>query len=141
MILRTRNPKLVDAIINHPSVRPTAQEGEERLSSDDVLAENENIIYTDGGGAVAFIYKGDGEYEGHIFCVETSRGRAALALGRAALGALFRLPQTSRVVCAVPLQLRAARWLVRRLGFEHVMIDPVNEFEHFKMEAIDGRHR
>lgn len=131
----TRSAKLLDAIINHPSIRPTAQLGEERLHSGDLLEDESNHCYATDGGAALFISQGRGVYEGHIFCLEGSRGSAALALGRGALKAMFARPGTLKIVAAVPMQLPAARLLCRHLGFASLGPDADAVNELFTMEA------
>lgn len=135
IVFRTHAPELVDLYINHPSVRPTMQQGTERLSSEDIVNNRANIVLASEIGCVLFIGEASGVYAGHIAAIEDQRGVLALALGKAALTALFGIYEALTCRAAVPLQLPAARWLVRRLGFTSLGVDPDGMDELFVMEA------
>lgn len=118
----------VDAVINHPSVRPTVEQGLFRLSSFDIVNDRANEIVADSGGLALFLYLGNGAYEGHIFRLEGSRGANALAFGKLALQRLFGRPGVYQMHSAVPVQLPAARAYCRRLGLKPVGRDLFNEY-------------
>lgn len=132
MISRTRDPAILEAIINDPSVRPTAQGGDYYLTSVELLNKAENLCYTGNGGAVLFVAIGQGVYQGHIFCVEGSRGAQALLLARHALQVLFDVHRAVKLVADVPMALPAARLLCRRAGMAALRRD--NIVEHFELE-------
>jgi len=123
---------LADAIINHPTVRPTAQGGTERLSSRGLFANGACAYADERGAMVLFVPQGDDVWEGHVFAVAGSRGANALRLGRQALGRLFTDHRAQKLVSAVPMQLPAARMYCRRLGLRSVRCDEL--VEHFAME-------
>tara|TARA_B100000678_G_scaffold289414_1_gene299909 strand:- start:10268 stop:10675 length:408 start_codon:yes stop_codon:yes gene_type:complete len=123
-----------DLVINHPSVRPTAQQGTHPLSSEELLSNPENIAVAGVGGVVLFVAKGNGVYQGHIFALEASRGRQALHLGEAAIQRLKEAPGVRKLVASVPMQLPAARYYCRRLGLKPEGRDLFDE--HFSMEIL-----
>lgn len=124
---------LIDAIINHPTVRPTAQEGDERLTSYGLMREGA-VGYADDKGCLAFfVPKGDDVWEGHIFAVAGSRGANALNLGKQALRRLFTDHRAVKMVSVVPLRLQEARVYCRRLGLRPVSRD--HQYEYYETEA------
>lgn len=127
------SPTLVDLIINHPSVRPTADCCEGVLRSRE-LFERGAVAYAEeeGFGCALFVPIGGDVWQGHIFIVEGGRGAAGLALGREALNCLFRGRLARKVVAAVPLALPAARFYCRRLGLKPVGRDDL--VENFVLE-------
>lgn len=127
--------QLVDSIVNHPTVRGTAQRGTYRLTSA-VLLESGAVAYADYHGALALFVPMEAAlvYQGHVFAVEGSRGAAALLLGRQALHRLFTDHRAIKLVAAVPLQLPAARYYCRRLGLKLVGRDLLEE--QFELEAV-----
>lgn len=125
---------MLDLIINHPSVRPTMQEGSYRLESVELLTDHRNVCLAGAGGAALFIYTGPGCYTGHIMLLDSSRGKTGLAFGRAALAVLFERHKALTVLAAVPKVLPAARWYVRRLGFLSKGDSPDGLDELFTME-------
>lgn len=139
-VFRTASATLVDAIINHPSVRGTAEGGTYRLESAPLLAQPDNYCYANEGGCVLFVGLGAATYQGHIFCLEGSRGREALKLGHGALKCFFDRPVRVKIWAEVPMVLPAARWLVRRLGFASLGIDLEQGVERFSMETYNGRN-
>lgn len=128
MMFRTKSHTLIDAIVNHPDVRPTLEAGNHRLFSQDVLDDDDNVVFAGEQGAIIFINEGEGVYRGHIAFLRDGRGKAALQAGRECLDKLFAAFDASKVVAAVPLQLRAARLLCRMLGFRSTGADDVQEF-------------
>lgn len=126
--------EFVDSIINHPSVRPTAQEGDYKLSAAKAFANGARAVVCQTG-VILFMPIGWGTWEGHIFMLEASRGATALAFGRQALSRFFAYPDASRLRAAVPLQLPAARMYCRRLGLRAVAKDPL--YERFELEAAE----
>jgi hypothetical protein len=134
MVIQQLDNQLVDIIINHPDVRPTVEKGDHYITSAE-LFNGENIIYGSPLGAILFVHKGGGVYEGHIAFLPQGRGKAALQACSEALDHLFREHKARKVVASIPLMLRPARFLVRRLGFASEGVDPAKSVEHFVMEA------
>lgn len=132
-IFRTFSDDLVDAIINHPSIRGTMQEGEYRLRSAHVVHNPLNVILCNGAGCALFVKTGPRAYMGHVAVLAGHRGAQAVTFGRAALAQLFTNYDALTCLADVPLQLRAARYFVRKLGFRS--LGPVSIYERFVMET------
>lgn len=129
----TPSPTFVDAVVNHPEVRPYVEGGTARLHSADVVLNPDNYVVAWDGGVAVFIGRGQGVYEGHIATLPASRGVKALAFGKAALQRLFAERRARRLVAHVPLELPAARVYCRRLGLKSESRDLFEE--HFSMEV------
>jgi hypothetical protein len=127
-MFRTFSTKLVNAIINHPDIRPTIQGGDYYLDSREVVEDPDNIVFICSYGVILFLSQGGGVYDGHIAFVKAGRGKVALQAAKRALDDLYAARAVSKVTAAVPLQLRAARLLCRLLGFVAVGQDPKQEF-------------
>lgn len=127
-MFRTHSRPLVDAIINHPDVRPTIERGSHRLSSKEVLDNFRNFVYAGEHGMIAFLYEREGVYKGHIAMLKSGRGSIAVREGRACLGDFFRKLEPSVVHASVPLQLRGARLFCRLVGFRSTGADEKQEF-------------
>lgn len=123
---------LLDAIVNHPDVRPTIENGSERIDSSTVLDDPDNVVYANENGAVLFIRERPGVYRGHIGMLANGRGKLALAFGRECLDDLFTRFDASLVVASVPLRLRHARLLCRMLGFRSTGADDMQEFFDYR---------
>ena len=122
------NAYFVDLVINHPSVRPTTQQGFQYLSSEETLKKPGTFVYAFGGGVALFQHILDYTYDGHIFVLEGSRGSRALAFGHAALARLARDSDARQLRTGVPLALPAARLYCRRLGLKSESRDLFNEY-------------
>lgn len=125
----TPSATFVDAIINHATVRATAQSGDYRLESSSIVENSANVILASAGGVVIFVHWQRGEYDGHVFCLEGHRGASALALVRRGLKAVFDRSNSSLVRAFAPLCLPAVSVLCRRAGFK--LIDRDLFGEHF----------
>tara|TARA_R100001086_G_scaffold180400_5_gene100176 strand:- start:3715 stop:4107 length:393 start_codon:yes stop_codon:yes gene_type:complete len=115
VIERTFDPARVNVLLNDDRIRPTIG-GEGVLDAGDLLADKCNICLMDGENGAMFIWRGPGVYEGHSFF--TVKGREAIALGKQILSAL----DADMVWGATPLELRAARWFNRKIGFRSLGI-------------------
>jgi hypothetical protein len=134
-LARTFNPKLVDLIVNHPSVRGTIEQGCEAISSRSVVLDRQNIILASPIGVAIFIPEAERIYGGHIAVLAGHRGRAALTLATEALKQVFCVYKAEEVRASVPLVLPAARYLCRAVGFTPLGVCSAAGVEHFKMEA------
>lgn len=126
---------LADLILNHPDVRPTMEKGDHAITVKNILADPANVVYANAEGVVVFIHKGGGVYEGHMAFLPHGRGAAALKAVKIALDRLFTEHKARAVTAGVPLQLRASRFLVRRLGFASKGIREDGLVENFIMEV------
>lgn len=135
MMIRQTDSYLADIIMNHPDVRPTIHDGDWRGTVERHVADPANAIYANATGCVAFIYSGNGVYSGHVAFLPEGRGCKAIKDCTDALEQLFWDHGARRVIAEIPLELRAARFLVRRLGFVSRGRDRSKSVEHFKLEA------
>jgi hypothetical protein len=133
-MIQLRTPILVDIILNHPDVRPTMEKGDHAISVEPLL-DGKNVAYANDSTVVLFLNKGAGRYEGHIASMPHGRGAATLKAGKEALDRLFTDHRAAAVEAAIPLELREARMLVRRLGFASLGIRKDKPVEDFIMEA------
>lgn len=128
MMFRTQSVALVNAIANHPDVRPTLEAGTERIDATAFMREPGNIVYAGEEGIILFQPLWDGGYRGHIGFLKSGRGATALACGRWVLDDLYDKNDVSTIVAGVPLPLRAARLFCKMLGFTHECDDAEQEW-------------
>lgn len=120
-----------DAVINHPSVRPSLR-GTEKLTSESLYRDPMNVILASEGGVVLFKHEKFIEYEGHVFCLEGHRGRSALQLVAQGLKQVFDDSKSSLVRALAPTGLPQVGVLCRRAGFKLVDRDLFGEhFVHY----------
>lgn len=134
----TSNPALINALANNPEIRYTIEPGSMRVDSSAVVTDPRNVVLASEHGYVLFLWKAPDVYEGHVAFLDAGRGAAALAACREALEALWRHRGPVDVHGKVPLALREARYLCRRLGFRSTGTG--RGHEHFILKgARDGR--
>lgn len=138
LCFQTHSASFADAIINHPDIRPTIERGAEPLSSAGILHDLDNVVLAGLGGLAVFTPVGQGVFKGHIMLLRGSRGVHGLAFGHKALQTMFEAHKASKVTAAVPLELSAARWYVRRLGFTSFGVAEDGLQELFELEAFNG---
>ena len=136
MIYRAHSSDVIDLMINHPSVRPTIQDGTSDLCADNVVADTDNIVLLGEAGGLVFVAQEPGAYEVHVFALSGHRGAKALALARQAISTVFDCYRASLLRANAPLQLPQVAWFARRLGFTSLGPSPCGRFETFIMEAV-----
>lgn len=109
----------INAIINHPSVRPTAERGTHALDCGELLARPGVVSFTEGGKAGLFVPNGPDTWQGHIFCVAGERGRKALEFGEKCCRCMFRIGARS-LEARAPRMFPEVAIYARRLGFRCV---------------------
>lgn len=129
----TASSPLVEAIINHPTVRPTAQTGKEKLYCDALLKAGAVMYADEDGRLVIFVPEEPQLFRAHIFMVATARGKGGVEFGRAVLRKLFSYHGAQSVVASAPLVLPAVSVYCRMVGFAHVGRDLLED--HFQTEA------
>jgi hypothetical protein len=134
-MIRIYDPQLPDIVLNHPDVRPTVEKGAGYISIADHIRDPRNVVFAWPYGFVLFIYKAEGEYEGHVAFLPHGRGATALAAVRSAIDRLFADHGCRVIRAAVPQVLPQVGFLVRRLGFAFEGADPEKPVDHFVMEA------
>lgn len=127
----TPSLELVNGLLNDPAIRPFIAVGTHPLDGSALVSDPRNVVIADERGGAIFAWRGPGIYEGHSFF--RVRGREALDLGKEIIGKL----DFEMLWGATPLQLRAARWFNRQLGFESLgEIDtPEGRCELFRMRG------
>ena len=134
-MMRHTRPQLVNALINHPDIRPTMERGEHRIDSTEVVENLNNVVFASEHGVIVFLYKGEGVYEGHIGLLAACRGKQGLKLAGEALDRLFGQYNARKVTSAIPNALPQAKMFVRRLGFTSEGVAEDKPVENFVMEA------
>lgn len=137
-MFKTRSYKLVDAIANHPDVRPTIEGGDHYISSAGLLGDMRNIVFADEHGIIIFTHAKPGAYMLHIGMLKSGRGAYMLKVSKECLNTLFTQFEASLVMAALPLtlppkQLRGMRLFCRLLGFCHAGAD--GEYDYFHRRA------
>lgn len=83
--MRTFDCELVNAIVNHPSVRPfVGGDGESELDLSEAVQNDDNIAYVNDNGGFLFIWTAPRCYEVHTFILPEGRGRKAFLFAREA---------------------------------------------------------
>lgn len=127
-MFKTRSYTLVNAVLNHPDVRPTIEAGIQYLDSRAIISDPENVVYAGEEGVALFTVIQPGLYRGHIGLLPQYRGATGLKAARDVLDDLFKHRVVTAVVAAVPLRLRQARLFCKMLGFETKTLDPEQEW-------------
>lgn len=130
----TNDPRLFDAFVNHPEIRGTIEQGEERISTEERLSQPDAHGYACPVGVCLFFDEGDGVYALHGGFLKKGRGGKALAYTKSAVDDVFGQKQVRKVVARVPYQLPAARLFCRMLGFKSTGLDSEGTVEEFVME-------
>jgi hypothetical protein len=123
---------LVKDLLNDPVIRPTIG-GEGELDPTDLLSDERNICLFDARGGAMFAWRGPGIYEGHSFF--RVRGRDAIRVGREIMDEMRQ--RADLIWGATRLELKAARWFNRQMGFQSLgEIDtPEGRCELFEMRC------
>lgn len=130
---QTRSARLVDAFINHPSIRPTIEQGAQRLESAELLSDDRNVVFANEQGVVIFIPEDEG-YAIHAAFIPEGRGAMMLRSVRSALDTIFSEFGASKITARVPMILPAPRMACRLLGFTSHGLDEAGTSEIFILE-------
>lgn len=133
--LNEDNYILGDIVLNHPDVRPTMEKGDHYISNEVIVSLPRNVVLANDWMVAVFLYKAEGIYLGHIGVMPQARGKVAVEGGKSALDRLFREFGARRVEARIPLQLRQARFYVKKVGFVSDGIDADGVYENFSVEA------
>jgi hypothetical protein len=134
MKLFTPSAAFVDAVCNHPRVRPSLEGGTRRLRANNLPVDC--VLRAFDGGVGIFVPVPDPDdvvYEGHVAVHPAFWGRAALAFGKLAVTELFNDHWADRLEVVTSAQLPTAAAYCRRLGLKPVGRDLFQEY--FIMEA------
>lgn len=125
----THNRRLIEAILNHPDVRPTIdREAEGRLPADIVLRDDV-VCYAGMAGLFVFAHRGGGEWQAHVATLPGARGVQSVKLGREAFEYLFGELGARRCHAAAPIDLPHVAVFAKTLGFKRARLDPEGGFE------------
>lgn len=149
MIHRTFDPALHNRIANDPVVRATFGvhlTNPAPIMFDELAARPEEfILLTNGTDACALFESfGPSVWQGHSLFAPSHRGRAAIETGKAMMAWMFANTSARMITGATPINLKAARWFNRRIGFTSDGVHRFNgmwgsyDCEWFRMERATG---
>jgi hypothetical protein len=114
--------------INHPTVGPVLNPDLDWIDmSGFYRQERPNIAFVDdNGGVILFINEGGGLFEGHFAFLPRCKGKELIENSFEAMRRLFTQHNARVIKAHPPRENRAARLVLRRLGFSPVgeLIDP-----------------
>ena len=116
MIRRTFDADTLNAIANHPEVRPGCGPGTEPLDFTHFLSDRRNVALISDGGAAMFVWSGPDIYEVHTMFLPEAR-KGAVQVGRTMLNAMVDHHAARIIWCRVPEGNRACRLFTRLCGF------------------------
>lgn len=123
----------IEAVCNHPRVRPTLDLGSRRLRACSLPLNTVTLAFD--GGVALFVPRSivRDVYDGHVAVHPRWWGRPALAFGKAAVTRLFEEYGAARLEVQTSAQLPTAAAYCRRLGLKPEGRDLFQEY--FSMEA------
>ncbi len=118
MIARTHDAAFLNAVANHPDVRPwLGGEGEADLSP--LITNPENVTLVAPNGGFVLVKIAPGIYDTHSLFLPTGRHRTIEAMREAAAW-MFEREGATELVTTVPCPNRAASALARLAGFQPI---------------------
>jgi RimJ/RimL family protein N-acetyltransferase len=119
VIERAFDAGFANAVLNHESVYSWVRgpHAEGRLDLSPLVADQRNLLLVGEHGIAIFAYRVPCVYEWHAAVRPEGHGRWALEAARAALDYVFRETDAVAILAAVPEDNKAARYIVRTLGF------------------------
>lgn len=119
MIHQTTDVAAVNAIINHPRVKPwVSMPGQEVLDASALLqAPHVALLLDDGSGCFLCVQHEPGRYEVHTNLLPAARGAKALDAARAAMDWMFTRTDCVELITKVPVDNPAAQRLTVFMGF------------------------
>ncbi len=118
MIARTHDAAFLNAVGNHPDVRPWLG-GEGEADFTEVIANPENVALVAPTGGFVLVKVAPGIYDGHSLFLPTGRHRTVQAM-REALAWMFEREGAMEITTTVPCPNRAASALTKLAGFQPV---------------------
>lgn len=125
---RVFTPDHVDKLLNHVSIRPTVERGDNIISAGAQLSNICNIMFADNYGYLFFQFVRHGLYKFHGGFMPGHRGSYAKRKSQDAISQMWFAYGARAIISAVPLQLPAPRLMVRWLGFTSTGRDALQEF-------------
>lgn len=115
---RQFNAQALNAVVNHPDVRPWVGAGSFELDLSSVVADPANVLLMNEHGGCLFERVGAGLYEVHTQFVPEGRGPGALQAVRDALHWMFTRTDAVEIQTKVPVNNLPALALVKSIGGE-----------------------
>lgn len=120
MISRAQDATQLNAILNHPQVRPwVANTGDGILDMSMVVADTRNIILMGEHGGCAFLFVQPGVYEVHTQVLPQGRGAWTRALTEACMRHMFTRSDAYEIVTRIPAGHIAAKAAAEAQGMRH----------------------
>src|SRR6185312_16925279 len=130
-VCREFSAERVNAVVNHPEVRPWVGGGEGPVDLTPLVANPANVLLTGEGGGVLFQCLAPGLYEAHCQFLPEARGPQSIQAVKDALRWLFTSSDAVQIVTKVPAGNKAALGLVRAIHgqklFEREKVWPVGD--------------
>lgn len=118
MIERTTDAAAINAILNHPAVRPTvADVTDGPLDVSDRVSNPDNVSLVGEYGAIVFFKYCDGIYEVHTQILPEGRGKWACQFAQECLRYMFTSTDCIEVITRVPQGHIGAKALTEMMGF------------------------
>lgn len=117
MIRRTMSPEAVNALANHPEIRPFIGGGEGDLDLTPVVLNPANIILEADGGVWVLSLSEPGVLELHTLFLPEARGKSYFRQAREALRWIFTRTDCSEIVTKCPDNNPGARMAAAMMGF------------------------
>lgn len=120
MLKRTLDATLLNAVSNHPEVRPGMGYGDGPLDFAPALANPDNVALVNAHGGWVFVKLGPGYYEAHSQFLPEGRTSSLVIDLREALRYLFCVTDCTEIVTRVPDDNKGALGLARAAGCREV---------------------
>lgn len=108
----------LNAVVNHPGVRPWVGAGSHPLDLTSVVSDQDNVLLMGQGGGLLFIRYAPGIYEVHTQFIPEARGRAAIEATNDALRWMFTKTDAVEILTKVPDRNKGALGLVKAIHGE-----------------------
>ncbi len=115
-IERVLSPEPINAVMNHPDVRPwVTRPGDGALDLTPVVADRRNVVLMGEHGGSAIHWLMGGLYEVHTAILPDGRGKWALDFAHAASKWMFTHTDATEITTKVPVSNRAAFGLTKAI--------------------------
>lgn len=116
MIARATDATFINAVVNHPAVRPHVHGAPGPLDLTAVVENPHNLVLTGEHGGMVFVQQVPGVYDIHTQVLPAGRGRWALDMAHACVDWLFSRTNATEVFTRVPVGNLAAKALTMACG-------------------------
>lgn len=136
LVVRDTTSCRINAVVNHPEVRPWVAEGVAPIDLSPQVANPRNILLMGEHGGVMFLHVTDGVYESHTQVLPEARGEWTRALTDACARYMFTRTDAYEITTRVPAGHIAAAAAARCTGMRHEFTRPGGML--FKGERVDA---